>query len=157
MGEKSRTASNKGTQTKTLITEFFEGRYIAKNIKPKEEPKPVPEKPREVETRELFPGQEGRTATGGDGISFSLGNRSYSSLPSPEYSLQKSGTVVVEITVDRNGNVTQVRGGVRGSTTYDTELIRTAEAAARRAKFNVSPTAPAYQTGTITYVFKLQQ
>jgi TonB family protein len=187
IGEKSRTASNKGTQTKTLITEFFDGSYIAKNIKPKEEPKPFEDKPREVDQKQLFPGQktdgytsgegvtgqqgnhgdpsgstdsqnrEGGTAGGGEGISFSLGGRTQLSLPAPEYPKQKSGTVVVEVTVDRNGNVTQVRGGVRGSTTYDTDLIRAAETAARRAKFNVSPSAPSYQTGTITYVFKLQQ
>lgn len=155
--------------------------------KPKEETKPVEEKPREIDRKTLFPGQrpdgdssgegetgkngnqgdpsgspdsqnrEGGAAAGDGGISFSLGNRTYSSLPKPEYSLQKSGTVVVEVTVDRNGNVTQVRGGVRGSTTYDTELVRAAETAARRAKFNMNPNAPAYQTGTITYVFKLQQ
>jgi colicin import membrane protein len=154
--------------------------------KPVEQPKPQ-EKPKEVDRRTLFPGQkdggdtsgegetgkqgnqgdpagstdsqsrEGGTTSGGDGISFDLGGRTTSSLPVPNYDKQKSGTVVVEVTVDRNGNVTQVRGGVRGSTTYDTDLIRAAETAARRAKFNVSPTSPAYQTGTITYVFKLQQ
>jgi TonB family protein len=156
-GEKSRTASNNGTQTKTLVTEFFEGRYTAKNIMSKEETKPVEEKPREDDSRVLFPGREGGTTSGLEGISFNLGNRSHLSLPAPEYPKQKSGTVVVEVTVDRNGNVTQVRGGVRGSTTYDTDLIRGAETAARRAKFNVSPTSPAYQTGTITYMFKLQQ
>jgi colicin import membrane protein len=154
--------------------------------KPKEEVKPVEEKPREVDRRTLFPGQkptgdtsgegstgsqgnqgdaqgstdsqnrEGGTVSGGDGISFSLGGRAALSLPQPDYPSQKSGSVVVEVTVDRNGNVTNVRGGVRGSTTYDTQLINAAEVAARRARFDVSPNAPAYQTGTITYVFKLQ-
>lgn len=154
---------------------------------PKEVTKPVEEKPREIDRKTLFPGQkadgdtsgegetgkegnqgdpsgspdsqnrQGGTAGGGEGISFSLGDRSHLSLPPPDYPKQKSGTVVVEITVDRNGNVIQVRGGVRGSTTNDTELVRAAETAARRAKFNVSPTAPATQTGTITYVFRLQQ
>ncbi|MDX9770087.1 MAG: TonB family protein [Tenuifilaceae bacterium] len=154
--------------------------------KPKEETKPEEEKPREVDRRALFPGQrtdgdtsgegqtgtegnqgstegsvdsqsrEGGTVSGGDGISFSLGGRSALQLPTPEYPSQKSGTVVVEVTVDRNGNVTNARGGVRGSTTNDTELINAAERAARRAKFDVSQNAPAYQTGTITYVFKLR-
>lgn len=63
---------------------------------------------------------------------------------------------MVEITVDRKGNVASARAGVRGSTTYDTELINAAESAARLAKFDVSQRAPEYQTGTITYVFRLQ-
>ncbi|HCX99377.1 MAG TPA: hypothetical protein DG754_04475, partial [Bacteroidales bacterium] len=103
------------------------------------------------------PNREGGATSGGNGISFSLGNRAALSLPQPEYPKQKSGRVVVEVTVDRNGNVTAVRGGVRGSTTYETDLVNAAEKAARRARFNLSPDAPAYQTGTITYVFKLQQ
>lgn len=149
--------------------------------------KPPEEKPREVDRRAMFPGQQndggdtsegetqgqgnqgdpggdpnspnytGGTVGGGNGISFSLGNRAAQSLPAPEYPKQKSGVVVVEVTVDRNGVVTAVRGGVRGSTTYDSDLVSAAEKAARRARFNVSKDAPAYQTGTITYVFKLQQ
>ncbi len=152
-----------------------------------EQPKPVEEKPREVDRRTLFPGQkadgdntgegitgnqgnqgdpkgsvdsnsrEGGTVGGGDKPTFSLGGRNALSLPHPEYPKQKSGRVVVEVTVDKNGNVTSVRGGVRGSTTYDSDLITAAENAARKAKFDVSANAPAFQTGTITYVFKLQQ
>lgn len=121
-----------------------------------EECKPFEEKPREVDRRQLFPGQESTTVAGGDGISFSLGGRSALKLPTPQYPSQKSGIVVVEVTVDRNGNVTNARGGVRGSTTNDAELVNAAEKAARRARFDVNQNAAAYQTGTITYVFKLQ-
>ncbi len=152
-----------------------------------EQPKPVEEKPQVVNQQALFPGKKpggsntgegetgnpgnqgdpggstdaqshvGSTTGGGDGISFSLGGRSSLLLPSPDYPKQKSGRVVVEVTVDRNGNVTKATGGVRGSTTTDADLVRVAEQAARRAKFNVNPDAPAEQIGTITYVFKLQQ
>ncbi len=148
--------------------------------------KPVEEKPREIDGKTLFPGKktdggtsgegdtsvkgnqgsidgsvdsksrEGGTTSGGKGISFSLGNRAALSLPEPEYTIQKSGIVVVEVRVDQNGYVTNARGGVRGSTTNDTELIKAAEKAALRARFNVSQNAPAYQNGTITYVFKLE-
>jgi len=154
--EKNWTASNRGIQTKSLITRFFYEGKSGETILNKEEPtKIVEEKPREVDRSQLFPGQESSTVTG-DGISFSLGGRSALKLPNPEYPPQKTGTVVVEVTVDRNGNVSNARGGVRGSTTNDTELINAAERAARRAKFDVSQKAPAYQTGTITYVFRLQ-
>lgn len=152
-----------------------------------EQPKPLEEKPREVNQQALFPGQkpggsntgQGETGNpgnqgnpdgstesnsqvggpvgGGDGISFSLGGRSSLSLPSPEYPRQKSGRVVVEVTVDRNGNVTKATGGVRGSTTTDSELVKVAERAALQAKFDMKSDAPAEQRGTITYVFRLQQ
>lgn len=145
------------------------------------------ETPREVDRRAMFPGQQtqggdsdegdtgkpgnqgdpggdpnssnrtGGTVGGGHGISFSLGNREAQSLPQPDYPKQKSGTVVVEVTVDRNGVVTAVRGGVKGSTTYDSDLVTAAEKAARKARFSVSKDAPAFQTGTITYIFKLEQ
>lgn len=157
-------------------------------VKPQnEQPKPVEEKPREVNQQALFPGQkpggsntgEGETGNpgnqgsvdgstesnshvggpvgGGDGISFSLGGRSHLLLPSPEYPKQKSGRVVVEVTVDRNGKVTKATGGVKGSTTTDVDLVKAAERAALLAKFNTKPDAPAEQIGTITYVFKLNQ
>jgi outer membrane biosynthesis protein TonB len=152
-----------------------------------EQTQPEEVKPREVDRRTLFPGQKtdgddtgegdgnvkgnqgdpdgstesgnrtGGTEGGGDGISFSLGTRNALSLPHPDYPKQKSGRVVVEVTVDRNGIVTKAVPGVRGSTTLDSDLLKAAETAALRARFDVSPGAPAFQTGTITYVFKLQQ
>lgn len=92
----------------------------------------------------------------GDGISFSLGGRQASNLPLPNYPKQKSGSVVVQVTVDKQGNVTKAVPGVKGSTTLDSDLLKAAENAALKAKFDVSTTAPAYQTGTITYVFRLK-
>lgn len=92
----------------------------------------------------------------GKGVSFKLGGRKSLLLPKPDYLKQKQGIVVVEVTVDRNGNVTKANPGVKGSTTLDNDLMKAAEKAALTAKFDVSPNAPAYQTGTITYVFKFQ-
>lgn len=151
-----------------------------------EKPTPVEEKPRQPNQMALFPGRrsdggtqgEGETSTpgnqgqthgsphsaaregatgGGDGISFDLGGRASLTLPMPDYPTQKSGRVVVQVTVDRQGNVTKAVPGARGSTTLDAELLRAAERAALLAKFDVSANAPAYQTGTITYVFRLRQ
>lgn len=92
----------------------------------------------------------------GKGISFDLGGRHALSLPKPDYVKQKQGIVVVQVNVDKQGNVTKVNAGVKGSTTLDNDLLKAAEKAALTAKFDVSPNAPAYQTGTITYIFKLQ-
>lgn len=156
LGERSWTASNTRIHTNSLIARFFyEGKTGETVLYKEQATKVVEDKPRELDRSQLFSGQESSTGAG-DGISFSLGGRSALKLPTPEYPPKKSGTVVVEVTVDRNGNVTNVRGGVRGSTTNDTELINAAERVAHRAKFDVSQKAPAYQTGTITYVFRLQ-
>lgn len=99
---------------------------------------------------------EGEGDGKGKGVSFKLGGRKSLVLPKPDYLKQKQGTVVVQVTVDRNGNVTKATPGVKGSSTLDVDLLKAAEKAALTAKFDVSPNAPAYQTGTITYVFKFQ-
>jgi TonB family protein len=91
----------------------------------------------------------------GGGMSVSLSGRSVQNLPSPEYNQQVEGKVVVQITVDRNGNVTQAIPGVKGSNTLDSYLLAVAKQAALQAKFDRKPGAPAYQQGTITYNFKL--
>jgi colicin import membrane protein len=104
-------------------------------------------------------GATGGNGTGegdGKGISFDLGGRKAASLPKPDYLKQKAGTVVVEVFVDKQGNVTKVNSGARGSTTLDADLLKAAEKAALKAKFEVNPNAPTIQKGSITYIFKLQ-
>lgn len=77
-------------------------------------------------------------------------------LPKPEYSIEKSGTVVVKIYVDQYGKVTGARAGAEGTTVVDKELWKAAEQAALKARFSVSDKAPAVQEGTITYIFRLR-
>ncbi|MFO7923570.1 MAG: TonB family protein [Bacteroidales bacterium] len=91
-----------------------------------------------------------------DGISYSLDGRNPLALPLPDYNYQVEGIVVVEVTVNRNGEVTNAIPGVRGSTTLNDYLLNTAKRAAERARFNIKPDAPAFQKGTITYHFRLQ-
>ena len=76
-------------------------------------------------------------------------------LPLPTYNVQDQGTVVVTITVDKDGNVTRAVAGAKGSTTLNRALLDAAEKAARQAKFTRNPNA-IEQTGTLTYIFKLQ-
>jgi TonB family protein len=96
------------------------------------------------------------TGTGvGGGISFSLEGRNMVSLPKPAYTSDEQGTVVVEITVDKDGNVTKATPGVKGSTTYDERLLDEARKAALRARFSKKPDATV-QKGTIRYHFMLQ-
>jgi len=77
-------------------------------------------------------------------------------LPLPSYDVKNDyGIVVVEITVDKSGNVTKARSGVRGTTTPNKTFWDAAEKAARQAKFTANNNA-IEQVGTITYIFKLQ-
>ena len=92
--------------------------------------------------------------TGDSNISYDLGGRGYQSLPKPPYDYQGEGKVVVEVTVDQSGRVTNARAGVAGSTTADEYLLRVAREAALKARFDASPNTP-IQKGTITYNFKL--
>ena len=78
------------------------------------------------------------------------------SLPKPAYNAQLEGTVVVQIKVDQYGNVTEAVAGVEGTTVHDATLWNAARNAAMRAHFNMKADAPVLQTGTITYIFKLQ-
>ncbi len=89
----------------------------------------------------------------GDGIEYSLTGRSANFLPLPEYTTLATGRVVVQITVNRQGQVIRATAGARGTTTTDRTLHRQAEEAARRARFDMKIDAPEEQTGTITYNF----
>lgn len=98
----------------------------------------------------------GGNGTGGGGISFSLGGRKKVQLPVPKSSFQVEGKVVVEITVDREGKVTNAKPGVKGSTTTDPQLMEIAKKAALDAKFNKDPEAAELQKGQIIYNFILK-
>ncbi len=100
--------------------------------------------------------QYGLGGGSGNGISFSLSGRSARSLPKPAYPGNDAGIVVVEVTVDKYGKVTNARAGIKGSTTSDPDLLDAARRAAMLANFNADDKAPAFQKGTITYHFVLQ-
>lgn len=90
----------------------------------------------------------------GGGPSFSLAGRNYVLLPKPDIKTQKEGKVVVEIKVDRAGNVISAIPGVKGSTTLESSLLNAAKRAALSSKFDSKGDAAFEQTGTITYIFK---
>jgi len=92
---------------------------------------------------------------GTKGISFDLGGRKAQSLFKPPYDIQEDGIVVVAITVDRTGRVTDATPGIKGSTTLDEKLLKLAKEAALKTKFESSNDAPIIQKGTISYNFKL--
>lgn len=91
----------------------------------------------------------------GSGVSFDLAGRSKRQIPKPSNNFTERGIVVVTIFVNRNGDVTRVISGAKGTTTANLELRRLAEQAARLAKFSPKEDAPEEQKGTITYIFEL--
>ncbi|MCK9303164.1 MAG: hypothetical protein PHU62_09080 [Bacteroidales bacterium] len=90
----------------------------------------------------------------GNGISFSLDGRSSVSLPKPEYSSQEQGKIVVEIHVNKKGDVIKAVAGKAGTTISDQDLWNRAENAAKKTKFSPDPRASEIQIGTITYIFR---
>ncbi len=151
-------------------------------VKPQEEkPKEKVKEEPEINPMALYPGKrkgsnpssQGDTRTPGDqgkpsgdingkgyagsggsgGISFSLSGRTLMSLVKPNYDSEEEGIVVVRIWVNRSGAVTRVRAGVKGTTTLDENLWRTAEQAALRSSFVPKENAPEEQIGTISYRF----
>jgi TonB family protein len=101
-------------------------------------------------------GTDGPGGDGKGGPRYSLTNRKANSIPVPRAAFQEDGKVVVEITVDKNGNVIKAKPGVKGSTTSNPNLLDIARRAAMSAKFNPSSDAPEEQKGTITYNFILK-
>jgi TonB family protein len=93
---------------------------------------------------------------GDKGISYELQGRGFQKLPEPKYDYQGEGRVVVEISVDRSGKVTNAVPGIKGSTTLDEYLLKVAKDAAMQASFESKPDAPLFQKGKITYIFILK-
>jgi TonB family protein len=90
----------------------------------------------------------------GDGSGYSLAGRKKVSIPAPQ-SCSSQGKVVIKIKVDRTGKVTAAEFERFKSTAFDQCNIENALAAARKATFNPDPDAPEVQTGTITYIYKV--
>ena len=99
--------------------------------------------------------QGANTGVGGYG-DFSLAGRSLGpgGLPRPIYSVQEEGVIVVNITVDRNGNVILTTIG-RGTTIGNETLRKSALEAAGKAKFNAI-SGNENQSGRITYRYYLR-
>jgi len=93
--------------------------------------------------------------SGSDGISFSLKGRNVSLRILPDYDVQDEGIVVVLITVNRNGIVTNAITGSKGTTTFNKNLLLKAKQAALKTRFSVNNNAPISQQGKIIYNFKL--
>lgn len=102
--------------------------------------------------------REGNSASGSGG-DYRLSGRTALSKPKPVYDCQDEGTVVVKISVNRNGEVISAEAGDAipngpATTTTSSCLYRRAEAAARQTRWNASSTARETQIGYIIYNFQ---
>jgi outer membrane biosynthesis protein TonB len=103
---------------------------------------------------------QGSGSGDGQGRDYFLNNREVKYLKKPSYNSGESGRVVVEIRVDRDGNVVSARAGARvpephnmGTTTSDPNLLQQAKEAALQSKFSKDDRAAEQQTGYIVYNF----
>ena len=85
-------------------------------------------------------------------ISYSLVERNAYYLPPPIYTCIEGGKVVINITVDNNGYVTEASFNDKSSGTSNGCLVDNAIAYALKARF--SPDSQNSQIGTITYLFQ---
>ncbi|MFW6257520.1 MAG: hypothetical protein ACOC11_01935 [Prolixibacteraceae bacterium] len=90
--------------------------------------------------------------TGESNIVYYLENRYHLRLPIPVYLAQGGGTVVVDIVVNRQGNVIEAEPR-KNRSIRDEQIFLYAQAAASRTLFNADPSAPERQKGTIHYTF----
>ena len=88
---------------------------------------------------------------------YQLGNRKALNTPKPKYTCSEEGVVVVQISVDKSGTVTNANPGVRGTTNSAKCLLDQAKIAAMNTKWQADATAAETQIGKIIYNFKLTQ
>lgn len=92
----------------------------------------------------------------GNGTGYSLGNRKAISKPKPNSDCSnETGMVVVEVTVDKNGNTISAISGIRGTTITAKCLKDQARLAAMNTKWSASTDASEKQVGKIVYNFNL--
>ena len=99
-----------------------------------------------------YDGQGGQ----GNGPGYDLGGRGATTLQRPPKDFPEEGHIVVEIWVDRQGNVVRTAIG-KGTDITNSEMRWTAQEAASRSKFAPDPNAAEEQKGTITYTFVQNQ
>lgn len=101
-------------------------------------------------------GGGGTGGPGGRGFDFNLNGRQLEIRPKLVTNNPEQGQIVVGITVDQDGNVTEATPGVQGTTITDPSLYMQVKNAALKTKFNKSSDAQPEQYGTITFKFIIQ-
>ncbi|WP_116124415.1 cell envelope integrity protein TolA [Lewinella sp. IMCC34183] len=89
-------------------------------------------------------------------VSGGLGGRGVKASPPVQENSQVSGTVVIEVCVNPDGQITRAVYTQNGSSTADPKLVAAATTNAKRWRFDANPMAPAEQCGRISYNFRVQ-
>src|SRR5690606_27602263 len=99
----------------------------------------------------------GAPGTGSGSGGYGLSGRSLVNQGKVQQECNQEGTVVVRITVGRNGRVIEAEPGVRGTTNNHPCLLKPAEETALRHQWNLDSRAPERQIGFVVVNFKLGQ
>jgi outer membrane biosynthesis protein TonB len=91
----------------------------------------------------------------GNGGNLNMSQRNFVSRPAVTDDNRQSGKIMVDIRVDKNGNVVYARAGARGTTISDAALLQKCENAVLNSKLNALDSAPDTQVGTVVFVFKV--
>ncbi len=106
-----------------------------------------------------FDGAAGGTAVSASnasttkGVSYVMAGRKITKEPKIDNLTMEKGVVVVEISINKYGNVIKAVPGIEGSTTTSKYLHTKAQQAAQSVMFDTSPIMPLEQKGTITITF----
>ena len=101
-------------------------------------------------------GEEDQQAVSADGnyvIHYKMKDRKIVKTPRIELGTQDKGIVVVNVTIDKYGNVQHAKSGADGTTTDNNYLLTKAMQFAQDIKFDKVPTAPLETRGTVTFTF----
>lgn len=104
-----------------------------------------------ISSNELAAAYDGPTR-----VYYYLPGRYHLNLPIPIYKCENAGIVVLNITVNRRGEITDYSYNGSESSTTDECLYEAAVNAIKRTRFNPDPSAEAKQEGMITYQFVAQ-
>ena len=118
-------------------------------LREQEEMKRRPNEKSEEQTNSTDSKAKGRVT-----VSYSFRNpvRHSQYLDIPAYRCDKGGEVIVDVTLNRNGNVIAATID-KSASAHDECMWETALEATRRSRFNIDSSAPERHTGTISYIF----
>ncbi len=98
---------------------------------------------------------KGEGSLPGAGGSWKLSGRKILQKPQPQKPTEE-GKVVVDIWVDQEGNVIRTSPDLQKSNTTSDNLLKLAQEAAKKARFNPDPNGAVEQKGQFTFVFELR-
>jgi hypothetical protein len=159
LGDRSSRTSGDPFFDREYAKEVAEAKKLASDVN-KNLAKKIPvigDIPMPIASTEGMTREEAKRSTfkGKSNIHYILGNRYHLQLPIPVYLALGGGEVVVDIIVNRNGDVLQATPR-ETSNVSDPTILAYAKQAAEKTIFNPDNAAPEKERGTISYLFVAQ-